>query len=54
MLAEAEQEKLEKVLPYINYEEAGIGGKPTIQFSGINLQVINGSGPRAPSTGRET
>jgi hypothetical protein len=44
LLAEAEQEKLEKVLPYINYEAEGVDKKPTIQFSGVNLQVIDGSG----------
>jgi hypothetical protein len=51
LLAEAEQEKLEKVLPYINYEAEGIDKKPTIQFSGINLQVINGSGKEAELNG---
>jgi hypothetical protein len=44
LLPKAEQEKLEKVLPYIKYEEKGIDSKPTIQFSGVNLQVIDGSG----------
>jgi len=32
------------ILPHINYETSGIGKQPTIQFSGVNLQVINGSG----------
>ncbi len=40
LLPKAEQEKLEKVLPYIDYEAAGVDKKPTIQFSGVNLQVI--------------
>jgi hypothetical protein len=39
-----EQEKLISILPYINYEAEGIDKKPTIQFSGANLQVIDGSG----------
>jgi hypothetical protein len=47
----AEQEKLISILPHINYEEAGIGGKPTVQFSGINLQVINGSGSETTING---
>jgi hypothetical protein len=39
----AEQEKLISILPHINYEASGIDEKPTVQFSGVNLQVINGS-----------
>ena len=46
-----EQEKLLSILPHINYEEAGIGGKPTIQFSGANLQVVNGSGSESTLDG---
>jgi hypothetical protein len=26
------------------YVSSGVGGKPTVQFSGVNVQVINGSG----------
>jgi hypothetical protein len=39
----AEQEKLISILPDLKYEASGIDEKPTIQFSGVNLQVINGS-----------
>jgi hypothetical protein len=39
----SEQEKLISILPDIKYESSGIDSKPTIQFSGVNLQVINGS-----------
>jgi hypothetical protein len=42
-----EQKKLISILPHINYEEAGIGGKPTVQFTAIDLRVINGSGSEA-------
>jgi hypothetical protein len=38
-----EQKKLISILPHINYEASGIDEKPTVQFSGVNLQVINGS-----------
>jgi hypothetical protein len=41
---EAEQQKLLAILPYIKYEEKGVGGKPTIQLSGVNLQILNGEG----------
>jgi hypothetical protein len=47
----AEQEKLISILPHINYVASGIDGKPTIQFTGINLQVINGSGSESTLNG---
>jgi hypothetical protein len=37
-------ETLNKILPHMAYVESGIAGKPTIQFSGVNVQVISGSG----------
>jgi hypothetical protein len=40
----AELEKLDTILPHVNYVESGVGGKPTIQFSGVNVQVVNGEG----------
>ncbi len=46
-----EQKKLLSILPHISYEEAGIGGKPTVQFTGINLQVIDGSGSETTVNG---
>jgi len=42
--AKAEQEKLISILPHINYVAEGVDKKPTVQFSGVNLQVLNGSG----------
>lgn len=35
----ADQQKLIDMLPYMNFQAAGIGGKPTIQIKGANLQV---------------
>jgi hypothetical protein len=40
----AEQSKLLSILPHLNYEASGIGGKPTIQFSGVNVQVLANGG----------
>jgi hypothetical protein len=37
-------ETLNKILPHVNYLESGVAGKPTIQFSGVNVQVVNGEG----------
>jgi len=46
-----EQEKLISILPHINYEASGIDKQPTIQFSGVNLQVIDGSGSETTING---
>jgi hypothetical protein len=40
----AELEAFDRILPHVNYVEGGVGGKPTIQFSGVNVQVVNGEG----------
>ena len=46
-----EQEVLNKVMPYIKYKASGVGGKPTIQVSGANLQILNGEGSTATTNG---
>jgi hypothetical protein len=35
---------LNKILPHLKFQEEGVGGKPTIQISGVNVQIINGMG----------
>jgi hypothetical protein len=40
----AELERLDSILPRINYVESGVGGKPTIQFSDVNVQIVDGEG----------
>jgi hypothetical protein len=35
---------LEMLLQHIKYIGTGVGGKPTIQFSSVNVQVVNGEG----------
>jgi hypothetical protein len=47
----AAQEKLISILPDLKYLPAGVDGKPTIQFSGVNLQVIDGSGSESTING---
>jgi trimeric autotransporter adhesin len=42
--SQGELETLDKLLPHIKYVEKGVGGKPTIQFSGVNVQILSGSG----------
>ena len=40
----ADQQTLLSILPHISFSASGIGGKPTIQLSGVNVQIIDGSG----------
>jgi len=46
-----EEATLKHVLPHIKYSASGVGGKPTIQFSGVNVQVVNGEGMTASTNG---
>jgi len=43
-LSASELETLHAILPHIKYLAAGVGGKATVQFSGVNVQVISGAG----------
>src|SRR5690242_17582279 len=40
----ADQQTLLSILPYVSFNGAGVGGRPTIRFSGVNVQVVSGSG----------
>ncbi len=40
----SELQTLTSVLPYINFIARGVGGQPTIQFSGANVQIVDGLG----------
>ena len=37
-------ETLNKILPHMSFLESGVGGKPTIALTGVNLQLLSGSG----------
>jgi hypothetical protein len=47
----AELATLNKILPHVAYAAEGIDKKPTIQFSGTNVQIINGEGKTATING---
>jgi hypothetical protein len=47
----AELETLERILPHLSYLESGVAGKPTVVFSGLNVQVVNGEGTTASANG---
>jgi hypothetical protein len=40
----AAQQTLISILPDITFVSSGVGGKPTIQFHNVNVQVVNGAG----------
>ncbi len=42
-LTTAEKETLLAVLPYVKFVKEGVDKKPTIQFSGANVQVVSGA-----------
>jgi hypothetical protein len=39
------------MLAHMNYMASGVGGKPTIQFSGVNVQIVNGEGSTGTTNG---
>lgn len=43
-LPEGGLETLNDIAPHLSYEAAGIDAKPTIRFSGVNVQIVNGEG----------
>ena len=49
--SQPELETLDRILPHIRYEATGVGGKPTIRFSGVNVQIVNGEGKTASANG---
>lgn len=40
----SELEALRGLLAHAKFVAVGIGGKPTVQFSGVNVQIVNGAG----------
>jgi hypothetical protein len=46
-----ELETLKGILPCIRSVKEGIGGKPTVQFSGCNVQIVNGDGHTESTNG---
>ncbi len=46
-----EEAVLKRILPHITYVASGVGAKPTIQFSGVNVQVVNGEGATQSTNG---
>jgi hypothetical protein len=51
VLSKSEQETLKSILPYVKYVASGVGGKPTIQVSGANVQIVDGEGSTEATNG---
>jgi hypothetical protein len=50
-LTSSELETLKNILPHITYVASGVGGKPTVQFSGVDVQLVNGEGKTETANG---
>jgi hypothetical protein len=50
-LTTAEKETLLAMLPYVKFVKEGIDKKPTIQFSGANVQVVSGAAKESEING---
>jgi hypothetical protein len=50
-LTTADKETLVAVLPYVKFVKEGIDKKPTIKFSGANVQVVSGAAKEAEING---
>jgi hypothetical protein len=46
-----EEEQLKALLKYVKVQASGVGGKPTVQYSGANVQIVNGEGKTNSSNG---
>ena len=47
----ADQKTLLSILPYLSFNPTGVGGKPTVQVKGANLQILNGAGTTSAANG---
>jgi hypothetical protein len=50
-LTGSEEQELKALLKYVKVQASGVGGKPTVQFSGANVQVVNGAGKTETTNG---
>ena len=47
----AELATLDALLPHLVYLESGVAGKPTVELSGVNVQIVDGEGKTATANG---
>src|SRR5205085_3652621 len=39
-----DQNTLMSVLPHMSFISSGVGARPTVRFTGVNVQIVSGSG----------
>jgi hypothetical protein len=49
--SESEEQQLKALLKYVKVQASGVGGKPTVQVSGANVQIVNGENKTATTNG---
>src|SRR5262249_23957903 len=49
--SESQIQQLKSLLAHITLKESGVAGKPTVVFSGVNVQVVKGEGRTATTNG---
>jgi len=50
-LTSEQEQKLSALLAHVNVQEEGVDKKPTIQFTGANVQIVNGEGSTKTANG---
>lgn len=49
--SESEEAQLKALLKYVSVQPSGVDAKPTVQFSGANVQIVNGEGSTKTANG---
>ena len=44
-----DQQTLLSILPHLSFSASGVGGQPTIRFSGVNVQIVDGNSSNSTS-----
>jgi hypothetical protein len=47
----SEEQQIKALLKYVNVQASGVAGKPTVRFSGANVQIVNGEGKTNTTNG---
>jgi hypothetical protein len=50
-ISESEQTELKELLKYVEVEASGVDGKPTVRFSGANVQIASGAAKESETNG---
>jgi hypothetical protein len=50
-LSNTDLETLQSLLAHLSFRAAGVAGKPTVEFTGVNVQLVNGAGKTESANG---